>query len=297
VVETHASITLGRRAGTVELGGLRLVETVHAPGTRLAPHAHGSANVTLVLEGGFRERTRGASVRARPTSLVLKPRGTVHADCYGERPTRAFVIEVAPEREAELGLDRLGAERWFHGGSPVAEVLEVLRAARARQDDLERTVLEALRALLARAGEEPQALPPRAPRAALALRAAERLLSAAPARAPGSAELARRVGLHPVYLARLFRVAHGRGPAAFRRGLQVQEAARLLAETDAPAGQVALAAGFADQSHLCRAFKAELGVSPVDFRRLVRPAAVDGGDEHGSHPFKTPGSNQARLGA
>ena len=33
---------------------------------------------------------------------------------------------------------------------------------------------------------------------------------------------------------------------------------------------VALAAGFADQSHLCRAFKAELGVSPCDWRDLVR---------------------------
>jgi AraC family transcriptional regulator len=270
VVQIHDSITLGRRRRTIELAGLRVVEAVYAPGEVLAPHAHASANVTLVTAGGFRERSPHASVRARPTSLVIKPRGTVHADRYGDRETRSVMIEVAPGREADVGLRGVAHECWFEGGPFVAEVLEILRAARAGEADLERTAIERLGALLRRAELAPQVRAPRGARAALALRAAEEHLRASPGRPAGSAEVARRVGLHPVYLARLFRAAHGCGVAAYRRRLQVQEAARRLAESAEPAGQVALAAGFADQSHLCRAFKAELGFSPCAWRDLAR---------------------------
>jgi len=38
-------------------------------------------------------------------------------------------------------LDRIERERWFHGGPFVAQVPEVLRAARAGEADLEATVL------------------------------------------------------------------------------------------------------------------------------------------------------------
>ena len=297
MVRTHRSITLGSRRCTVELAGLRLVEASYPPGQRFAPHAHGSANVTLVLAGGFHERSATARVHARPTSLVIKPRGTVHANRYDGGETRSFLIEVAPGREADVGLDRFGRERWFEGGELVSEVLEVLRAAHAGEPDLERTVLERLRALLRRAAVEPANELPRSPSAAAKLRAAERQLDQL-ADPPGSVELARRVGLHPVHLARLFRRAHGRGIAAYRRKLQVREAARRLVETPDPAGQIALAAGFADQSHLCRAFKRELGISPGAYRRLTgAPWTARVPEAQELRSFKTAPRGSATLGA
>jgi AraC-like DNA-binding protein len=47
-------------------------------------------------------------------------------------------------------------------------------------------------------------------------------------------------------------------------------AASRLEGGEEPLCDVALGAGFADQAHLCRVFKATTGITPLGFRRLAR---------------------------
>jgi AraC family transcriptional regulator len=79
------------------------------------------------------------------------------------------------------------------------------------------------------------------------------------------------VGVHPVTLARGFRRAYGCSVGAYLRRLRVARAAQRLAETDDALAEIALEAGFADQSHFSNLFRRETGVSPSAFRRSVRP--------------------------
>src|SRR5262249_21388023 len=83
------------------------------------------------------------------------------------------------------------------------------------------------------------------------------------------AKLAADVGVEPPYLARAFRQQTGCTMSEYRRRLWVHKAAHLLTSTDMSLSQVALAAGFADQSHLCRVFKAQLGITPQAYRLLA----------------------------
>jgi AraC family transcriptional regulator len=83
-------------------------------------------------------------------------------------------------------------------------------------------------------------------------------------------ELAALVGVHPVTLAHGFRKAYGCSVGAYLRWLRVARAASELAEADAPLAEIALAAGFADQSHFSNVFRRETGLSPSAFRRTVR---------------------------
>jgi AraC family transcriptional regulator len=65
------------------------------------------------------------------------------------------------------------------------------------------------------------------------------------------------------------------------RKLRIEFACRRLTNTDAPLVEIALAAGFADQSHFSRAFKRETGRSPAEFRKSARPrksASIAGSD-------------------
>jgi AraC family transcriptional regulator len=82
--------------------------------------------------------------------------------------------------------------------------------------------------------------------------------------------LAEAVGVHPVYLASAFRRHYGRSIGTYLRQLRVDYACRQLATTAAPLAEVALAAGFADQSHFSRVFKAHTGLTPAAFRREAR---------------------------
>ncbi len=53
---------------------------------------------------------------------------------------------------------------------------------------------------------------------------------------------------------------------------RVHIATRLLASTDTPLALVGLLAGYSDQPHFQRAFKAAVGPTPAEYRRLAAPA-------------------------
>jgi AraC-like DNA-binding protein len=74
-------------------------------------------------------------------------------------------------------------------------------------------------------------------------------------------QLATLTGLNRSYLIRVFRDEVGMPPYAYLTQVRVEKAKRLLAEGQ-PSSQVALAVGFADQSHLTRFFKRIVGVTP-----------------------------------
>lgn len=78
--------------------------------------------------------------------------------------------------------------------------------------------------------------------------------------------VSREAGLTPFHLIRVFRRETGLTPHAWVVDRRIQVAAQLLRRGIAPS-EVALDCGFADQSHLTRAFKARLGVTPGRFRR------------------------------
>jgi AraC family transcriptional regulator len=80
--------------------------------------------------------------------------------------------------------------------------------------------------------------------------------------------IAASVGVHPAHLARGFRDCHGCTPGEYVRGLRIEFACHRLTYSDAPISQIALAAGFSDQSHFSNAFKRQMSRSPATFRKM-----------------------------
>jgi AraC family transcriptional regulator len=67
---------------------------------------------------------------------------------------------------------------------------------------------------------------------------------------------------------------HGRHECTvgeYVRRLRVEYACRQFARTGAPLVDIALAAGFCEQSQLTRTFKRVTGFTPAEYRRSVRP--------------------------
>ncbi|PYC75803.1 AraC family transcriptional regulator [Streptomyces tateyamensis] len=71
---------------------------------------------------------------------------------------------------------------------------------------------------------------------------------------------------HPTHLVRVFSKEFGIGPHQYLTGRRVDLGRRLLLQ-GMPAREVAVAAGFYDQSHFTRHFKRVLGASPGQFAR------------------------------
>lgn len=81
-------------------------------------------------------------------------------------------------------------------------------------------------------------------------------------------DLARVAGVHPSHLNRVFRARHGASVGEYARRLRIERACRELAATTTSIAQIAVASGFADQSHFSRVFARVTGMTPAAFRKL-----------------------------
>ena len=80
-------------------------------------------------------------------------------------------------------------------------------------------------------------------------------------------ELAKRVSLSVSHFYRAFKRTFGETPHAHMLRLRLTMAQDLMLSTNDPLSQIALACGFADQSHLSKQFRRRLGQTPSVWRR------------------------------
>jgi AraC-like DNA-binding protein len=124
--------------------------------------------------------------------------------------------------------------------------------------------------LLGQVALEARLAPPRgrAPDRAM-LKAEERLRGDVASRVT-LAELARGLGMDAFQLSRRFRAAYGVSPAVYRTRIRLQQARRLLLETDWTTERIAEACGFENAFYFSRVFRRELGQPPREYRREHR---------------------------
>jgi AraC family transcriptional regulator len=91
------------------------------------------------------------------------------------------------------------------------------------------------------------------------------------------AKIAKVLRLSKSHFSRAFKISHGVSPWAYIIMARVECAKRMIRATREPLSQIASACGFADQAHLCTAFRRWVGVSPGIWRR-AHLAVMDKGN-------------------
>ncbi|NNM71619.1 AraC family transcriptional regulator [Enterovirga aerilata] len=86
------------------------------------------------------------------------------------------------------------------------------------------------------------------------------------------AEVAAECRLSPAHFARAFKASTGSTPHGWLQARRIERAKELLAKQNLALAEVALACGYADQSHLTRTFGARVGMSPGVWRRTYSRA-------------------------
>ena len=80
-------------------------------------------------------------------------------------------------------------------------------------------------------------------------------------------QIAAELDLSVSYFSRAFRVSTGLPPHQWLLRQRVKAAKQLMAIRDLPLSEIAISAGFANQSHFTRVFSSAVGVSPATWRR------------------------------
>jgi AraC-like DNA-binding protein len=143
----------------------------------------------------------------------------------------------------------------------VSSFLRLYRALTSNESDLQQDELlrECASAVL------PSGRCMRDPASGVLLRARD-FIAANAGKRIGLADIAAEAGLSPWHFARAFRRRFGMPPHQFQACMRIDLARRLLTE-GVSSRDVALSAGFADQSHFVRWFKRLVGTTPTHYRR------------------------------
>ena len=256
------------RATSLDVGGILISLLAYAPGTQTRPHENDGTCLTFTLEGVWDIHDRSSEAHECSNGIVhMVPVGTRHHSRFNGTGARMLALYISEERRAELrSADAaLDCVRHFRDGRIEELARRTLREMDA-QDDLRLLALEGLALeMIAQTGRPHGKLP--GERRSRWLTAVEERLRAEFRLPPSLQELAGCAGVHPVHLARSFRAATGFSVGAFVRKLRLEWAEDQLVRTSRPLAELSAEAGFADQSHFTRLFRARTGLTPATYRR------------------------------
>ena len=248
----------GREIELRRFAGARVLRVVHPERQVIDEHRHDWAYIGLHTLGRYHEIYDGGEALMSGPSVALHPAGRPHADLVEEMGLETLTIEFDLAwlrlHGFDAPLDRSFA--WTGGAVALAgrRLAHILSSGNGREAQIGSATAQFLHFAMS---SERTAAPAWLERVSEALAASP---------VPSTTDLARRLDLHPAWLARAYRLATGEGLHETVRRMQVERACALLRRTSRPLAEIALAAGFCDQSHMNRGFRTVLGRTPCTVR-------------------------------
>jgi AraC family transcriptional regulator len=234
-------------------------------------HSHDRAFFSLLLQGGYEEQYGRHTVCHRPRTVSFRPAGTIHDDEITAAGTRFFIIEVADAWLSRLGKysPRLDWEPHFCADDATwlaTRLHDSVRDSPTASPLLVQGIVLDLLMSAARLDAVHDSQNPRW------LGGVLEMVHAEFAQDLKLETISSHAGVHPAYLSRVFRRIFRESLGHYVNRLRVRYARAALAKNNGISlCEVALAAGFADQSHFTKIFKRVAGETPGAFRSTIIP--------------------------
>ena len=253
-----------------EVAGFALSERFYPPRFKTPRHSHKKALLCFVMQGDYTESYGGHTRECKSSTLLFHPPGELHAEHFHDSGGHSFIIEIEP-----LWLERVRGQRalpeasaGFKGG-----ILELLSRRLYKEfvqvDDVSDLIIEGL--MLEIMGEATRRCSLTGDKCAPRwLEQAKELLHSDFAKPLMLADIAQAVGVHPVHLAQTFHRFYRCTVGDYVRRLRIEYACHELASSESPIVDIALSAGFCDQSHFTRTFKRLTGLVPSQYRGALK---------------------------
>jgi AraC family transcriptional regulator len=246
--------------------GFDIVTGVHPPASVLARHTHDRPTICAVRSGSFTEYYAGKAVECDERTVKLTPAGEPHWNRFAAVETQGVRIDVDSTRFHDRpSVMRMLDERVFFPSGAFTGLADAVARELSRNDAASPVAVEALLLdLVARMARLVDVRPTVLPRW---LDRADALIHESFRTRLTVAGIAGEVGVHATTLTRAYRRRYQCTIATRIRQLRLDWAARELAASETRLSDVALQAGFYDQSHFSNEFRRQFGVSPGRFRR------------------------------
>jgi AraC family transcriptional regulator len=249
-----------------------LSERFYPPNFKTPKHSHGRALFCYVIEGDYTESYSGRVRECCSSHLLFHPADEQHAEYFHNAGGHSFIIEIEP-----FWLNRVREHRAFPENSAEFKggIMELIARRLYKEflqmDDVSPLIIEGLMMEMMGEADRRSRLKGEA-HAPRWLEQAKEMLQADFAKSLKLADIAQAVGVHPVHLAQTFHKSYRCTVGDYVRRLRIEYACHQLATSESPIVDIALSAGFCDQSHFTRTFKRLTGTCPSQYREALHAA-------------------------
>ena len=249
-----------------DCSGLRLTKLRYNL-ARLPEHNHQLAHFWFLIEGDYVEFSGSDVYSYRPLRLMFQPPEVTHHAEIGPRGAHFFNVEIGPEWMTRLSEYSTVPDKLVQSDELTSLAIRLYREFKS-SDVYSALAIEGLvMTILAEIARARVITERRAP--GWLARVVDLLYEEfnQPLKINS---IAAEVGVHPFHLSKVFRQFQHQTVSDYIKGLRVKFACQELLNSNTELAAIALAAGFADQSHFTRVFKQMTGMTPRAFRMAVR---------------------------
>jgi AraC family transcriptional regulator len=231
-------------------------------------HTHENASFVFVLSGAYLSSADGAAPVSFSPTLIFNPAGTVHRDSFVLADGRFLAVSIS-DHSLRVALDWAvlpTAAAAFTSGTGFNTALQFAQqcaapgpASISTMEAMCWELLSTMSGVCLWPDKRGDSLPSWIGRA-------RELLHDRCSDSLQIAEMAQQLGVHPVYFARAFRQVFRCTPGEYRMSCRLRDALTLMQNASIPLSEIALNAGFFDQSHFSTAFRKHFGIAPQAYR-------------------------------
>lgn len=262
----------GKSLRTAHVGGFRIQETGYLDSVKTPAHRHSRAYFAFTIQGASVQKYAKGSLQCDRGTLVFHPPEEIHSDDFIGPEVRVLQVEVDSSRIGILdGVLELVPPSTDLAGPAVSSLTSRLYREFLRMDELSYLAIEGL-VLELLAAVSRKTICPGARKVPVWLARSEELIKLRFTESLRFNIIAEEIGVHPVHLAREFRRQYGCTMGEKVRQLRVEYACREIVHSGRRLSEIALNAGFADQSHFTRTFRGQTGMTPSQFSRAFHRA-------------------------
>jgi AraC-like DNA-binding protein len=247
-------------------------ETIYANGGTFGPVDESSVNLVIVVEGRLDLQWDGrrAEIPAGRAALIYSSESVTFRFPLGQRSVLQWCDTGEPAGSAWVRQKLKKAPLTLEASDTLRQLMEMGKTLSSENKDEVRAFRDALGealicAYLHQANlDRDEALVPEA------VSKGKEFIESHFCEPIDNGEIARKAGVSPQYLVRLFKRSHGLSPVQLLWNMRAEKGAFLLRQSGLTVGEIAYQCGYKNPFHFSRHLKAKYGHSPRDLRTLKR---------------------------
>jgi len=232
-------------------------------------HVHAKNYIIITIEGKYASTFDTRTEEFTPWTVTYHQAGLSHSSRYSVRGARVLYVELPRERLKDfwqvsaLHLNHFSSK----GGSIDWAARQLYNEFRASDHYspfvIDGLVMQLLAHLLRQRKARPHSVP-------VWLGKADEMIRSRYAEPLALTGIAQSVQVHPGHLAREYARHFGCTIGTQIRRLRIDYACEQLSSTDQCLADIALGAGFSDQSHFTTSFRQHIGMPPSHYRKAMK---------------------------